>query len=52
MLITTQSLLLEEMRQLELEIVAPKTLMKLIALVVQPMLLDKIKEKQAQDTSL
>ncbi len=52
MLITTQLPLLEEMRRLELEVVAPETPMRLMALVLQPTLLVRIKTKQVQDPSL
>lgn len=50
-MITIQAQLLEEMRQLYLNVVALKILTKLIALMLQPTLLGKIK-KQAQDSSL
>lgn len=47
MLNTSQMPLQEEIRQLELEVVASSTLMKLRTLCLQLNLLERIKEKQA-----
>ncbi|XP_020112142.1 uncharacterized protein LOC109726763 [Ananas comosus] len=52
MLVTSQPPLIEEMTQLELEVVAPDTPLRLMPLVVQPTLMDRIKEKQVLDEEL
>ncbi len=49
MLITTQEPLLEEKRRLELEVVAPETPVRLMVLVLQPTLFERIKMRQVQD---
>lgn len=45
MLITTQPPLLTEMRRLKIEVVTSETTIKLIVFMVQPTLLERIKEK-------
>nr|CAD1838520.1 unnamed protein product [Ananas comosus var. bracteatus] len=52
MLVVTQPPLIEQMKRLELEVVAPDTPLRLMTLVVQPTLLERIKEKQVHDVEL
>lgn len=52
MLIVTQPPLLADLRWLDLEVVALDTPLRLMSLVVQPILIERIKEKQAQDLEL
>ncbi len=48
MMITQQAPLLEHIRRLELEVVSPGVSARLMSMVVQPTLLDRIREKQGE----
>ena len=52
MMITQQRPLLEELQRLRLEIVSPGSTARLMSLVLQPTLLDRIREKQSGDPYL